>query len=83
MRPVDEARAALLLIAQLTGDREMWATTVQETLDDDYGFGQLGSLFNVLRKLSEDLAAAVCENVGDHDQAVVALRAIVAECAGR
>ncbi|MBD3942810.1 hypothetical protein IF188_14005 [Microbacterium sp. NEAU-LLC] len=66
IRPVDRARASQLVTAQVTGDREMFAVAVQATLDDDYGLGELGSLINVLRVLSEDLAGILVDTHGDN-----------------
>lgn len=71
VRPVDRARAARMIAAQLAGDGEMFAVAVGETLDDNYGFAGLGSTIAVLRSLSEDLAAAVLERHGERSLALV------------
>lgn len=61
VRPVDRARAIRLIAYQLHGDAEMWARTLDETLADDYGLGELGSLVAVLLVLSQDLAGALAD----------------------
>jgi hypothetical protein len=61
VRPIDQARASRMVMASITGDALMFSATVQETLDDDYGFGELGSLINVLRTLSSDLGGALVD----------------------
>ena len=64
MRLLDQARATRLVMSSLSGDSLMFAHTLQETLDDDFGFGALGSLINVLRSLSDDLAGALVDAHG-------------------
>lgn len=64
-RAVDLARATQMIVAQVTDNGEMFAEAVQAMFDDDYGLGGMGSTINVLRALSEDLAAAIVERHGD------------------
>lgn len=66
IRPVDRARASQMIVAQVAGDTEMFAVALQDTLDDDYGFGELGSLINVLRVLTADLAGALVDIHGEN-----------------
>lgn len=54
-----------MIMAQVAGDPEMFAVALQDTLDDDYGFGELGSLINVLRVLTADLAGALVDIHGE------------------
>jgi hypothetical protein len=78
VRAIDRARAARLVQAQLTEDPLMFATTLQETLEDDYGFGQLGSAINVFRLLADDLAGALRDVHGD-ERAAALLRDLIAQ----
>lgn len=78
LRPIDRARAARLVQAQLTEDALMFATTLQETLDDDYGFGQLGSAINVFRLLADDLAGAL-RDVHGEEAAAELVRSLIAQ----
>ena len=48
-------------MSSLTHDQLMFAATFEEIIDDDYGFGELGSLINVLRTLSDELAGALVD----------------------
>lgn len=77
IRPVDRARAAQLIAAQVTGDRQMFAVALQETLADDYGYGEMGSLINVLQIMSEDLAGLLVDAHGT-ENATVLIRALLA-----
>lgn len=77
MRSIDQARAARFIIASMTGDTEMFATTLQETFDDDFGFGQMGSTINVIRSLSDDLGGALVDIHGAESAAAL-VRTIVA-----
>ena len=61
VRPVDLARASRLVMSSLTSDPLMFATTLEETIDDDWGIGELGSLINVLRTMADDLAGALVD----------------------
>lgn len=54
-----------MLVAQVTGDGEMFAAAVHAMFDDDYGFGEMGATINALRVLSEDLAAAIVDRHGE------------------
>lgn len=65
IRPIDRARASQMLVAQVTGDREMFAVAVQEMFEDEYGIGGMGSTLNVLRVLTEDLAGVIVDIHGD------------------
>jgi hexokinase len=76
-RAIDQARAARLVMSGLTADTLMFAATVSETFEDDYGFGAMGSTINVLRSLSEDLATALAEIHGI-DTAVTLLQHVIA-----
>jgi hypothetical protein len=78
VRPIDQARASRMVMASITGDSLMFSATVQETLDDDYGFGELGSLVNVLRTLADDLGGAVVDRYGT-EQAADLVRATVVQ----
>lgn len=77
IRPVDRARAARMIAAQLAGDGEMFVVAVGETFDDDYGLGGMGSTIAVLRSLSEDLAAAVVDRHGA-EHALELVQAVIA-----
>ena len=55
IRPIDRARAAQIVCGQVTRDDEMISAAVQDTFADDWGFGECGSLINVIRALSEDV----------------------------
>jgi len=69
---VDRIRAAQTIMAQLTGDAEMFAYAVAETVDDERDV----SVVNLVRALSEDLAAALLNLHGD--DAVVLLQRVIA-----
>lgn len=64
IRALDRARAAQLVAAQVTRDEQMLAGALEATLSDDWGFGECGSLLNVIRALSEDLATLMMQTAG-------------------
>lgn len=76
VRPVDRARAARMVAAAMSNDAEMFATAVQETVDDDYGFGEMGSTINVFRSLAEDLGAAV-ETAHGRERGLELVRSVI------
>lgn len=61
VRAVDRARAAQMIAAQVTGDAEMFAVALSDAVEDPHDW----SLVNVIRSLSEDLAAAIVDRHGD------------------
>lgn len=72
VRPVDRARAAQMVCAQVTGDAEMFAVALDAAIEDPEDW----SLVNVIRSLSEDLAGAVVDRHGDAAAGLV--RAVLA-----
>ncbi|GHD50706.1 hypothetical protein D9V29_11800 [Mycetocola manganoxydans] len=71
-----------MVAAEVTGDAEMFATAVQQTFDDDYGFGGMGSTINALRSMAEDLAGLLIDVHGP-DKAAHLLRLLVARYAAQ
>jgi hypothetical protein len=68
----DTARAARIVIAQLTGDLEMFAAALNDAVDDPRDW----SVANVIRSLSEDLATTLRTMYGDRAPDLV--RAVLA-----
>lgn len=66
VRPVDRARAAQLITAQVTGDAQMFAAALAASIDDPHEM----ALVNVIRSLSEDLAGALVDIHGDNAAAL-------------
>jgi hypothetical protein len=60
VRTIDRVRATRMIIAQLTGDAEMFATAAGEAYTDPYGNGT-SALVNVLRAMSEDIAGSLTD----------------------
>jgi len=77
VRPIDRARASQMIVAQVTGDTEMFAAAVQAMFDDDYGLGSMGATINALRVLTEDLAGVLIDAHGD--RAADAVRRLLAQ----
>lgn len=69
IRTIDKSRAAQMVMAQIVGDEAMFALAVNDTFDDDYQLGELelGSVINVLRSMSEDLAGVLIDAQGRED----------------
>lgn len=78
MRAIDRGRAARMVATAITGDVEMFATAVQQIIDDDFGFMGFGSTVNVLRELSEELAGILVD-VHGQDRAAGLVRLLVAQ----
>ena len=74
IRPIDRARAAQIVCGQVTRDDEMISAAVQDTFADDWGFGECGSLINVIRALSEDVASLMVAASGEQNAAEFARR---------
>ena len=71
--PLDRARGAQMVVAQVTGDAEMFAAALEAAVEDPREW----SMVNVIRSLSEDLAAAVVALHGD--EAPWLLRQVLAD----
>lgn len=78
MRSIDRVRAGQMIVAAMTNDVVMFAAAVQDTFDDDYGIGGMGSTINVLRGLAEDLGAAIIDRQGQ-EQGVALMQQILAQ----
>jgi len=66
-RPVDEARAARLVLATLTGDGAMFALAAQQVLEDPFRADVHGAVVGTLFVLSEILATSMAVTMGRDD----------------
>lgn len=62
IQQIDRIRAAQMVAAQVTGDREMFAVSLQDAVDDERDI----SIVNIIRVLSEDLAGIIVDAHGDN-----------------
>lgn len=71
-----------MVVAALSNDAEMFATAVQETFDDDWGLGGMGSTINVMRVMAEDLGTALATEFGSEASVELVRRVIADALAG-
>lgn len=62
IQPIDRIRAAQMVAAQVTGDREMFAVALQDAVDDEREI----SIVNIVRVFSEDLAGIIVDVHGEN-----------------
>ena len=77
VRPIDQVRASLLILADLTEDREMWAATMWEIHHDPWGFNGMGSTINVFRIYSDTLAVDLDQRYGREKACELLRRTII------
>lgn len=69
IQPIDKIRAAQMIAAQVTGDREMFAVALQDAVEDERD----ASILNLIRTLTEDLAGIIVNVYGDESAEYVRL----------
>jgi hypothetical protein len=72
-RPVDESRAARMVLATITGDGKMFGLAAEEALEDEFCADGRAGAVGAFYVLSRVLASSIVQAMG-HDEAVSAMQ---------